>query len=244
MNVYLNQIAGIDDAIVSMFMSKRTWTRSLEYEVRSTCEKVLHRNGKLRTYKPGTLDREFAQYNEWLDRLLKWGRQHITMLKFIDMSFTVEGLHRGGQDDWDAHAQRFDNRIIRSSTRLSTFSHGEISDWYQDKILPTDMALPELGIELPDTIQHDGVTYVKTTNGYIREDLKDDKDAKRGLYMLSIPSNFIYKINLASFSHVFKERNKNGHANPEVKQCCEESLNAIQTFQPKFDRQLMLEIKN
>lgn len=243
MNVYLNKIAGIDDAIVSMYMSKRTWTRELEDHIRSVCNQVLHHNGKLRTDIPESLEKSFEEYCEWVNKLTKWGTQHITMLKFIDLSFTVEGLHRGGQDDWDAHAKRFDNRIIRSSTRLATFDQ-EMSDWYKDKIVPTDMALSELNINLPDTIQHDGTTYVKTVNGYIREDLKDDKDAKRGLYMLSIPSNFIYKINLTEFAHVYKERNINGRANPEVKQCAEMSADQLEQFQPKFTRELLLEIKN
>lgn len=37
MNVYVNKISGIDDAIISMFMSKRTWTRELELDVIETC---------------------------------------------------------------------------------------------------------------------------------------------------------------------------------------------------------------
>ena len=51
------------------------------------------------------------------------------MLDFVTISVTVEGIHRAGQDDWDAHAKRFDNRIIRSSTRLADFSEGEMSDY-------------------------------------------------------------------------------------------------------------------
>ena len=71
------------------------------------------------------------------------------MLRFIDISVTVEGLHRAGQDDWDSHAARFNNRIIRSSTRLASFGY-EMSEWYQDKIIPTDAALDLLGIEAPE----------------------------------------------------------------------------------------------
>ena len=165
------------------------------------------------------------------------------MLKFIDLSITVEGLHRGGQDDWDSHAKRFDNRIIRSSTRLARFGN-EMSDFYKDKIIPTDEALKLWGINLPESIKKNGDTYVKTINGYVREDLKDDNDARRGLYMLSIPSNFIFRINLAEFAHVYKERNQNSHANPEVKQCCEAIMDELNNAQPMFTRELMLEIKN
>lgn len=243
MKVYLNSIQGIPDAITSMFMSKRTWTRDRELEIRRICNRVLDRTGRFQI-GPFSKDPDVIQYNEWLEKLCKWGRQHITMLKFIDLSFTVEGLHRGGQDDWDSHAKRFDNRIIRSSTRLAKFSK-EMSDYYKGKIVPTDEMAEFLGIDLPDrVIAQDGQPYVKTVNGYVREDLKEDKDVLRGLYMLSIPSNFIYKVNLAEFAHVVKERNENGHANPEVKQLCEESVKLLTAAQPMFTRELMLTIKN
>lgn len=243
MKVYLNSIQGIPDAITSMFMSKRTWTRDKELEIRQICNRVLDRTGRFQI-GPFSKDPDVIQYNEWLEKLCKWGRQHITMLKFIDLSFTVEGLHRGGQDDWDSHAKRFDNRIIRSSTRLAKFSD-EMSDYYKGKIVPTDEMAEFLGIDLPDrVIAQDGQPYVKTVNGYVREDLKEDKDVLRGLYMLSIPSNFIYKVNLAEFAHVVKERNENGHANPEVKQLCEESVKLLTAAQPMFTRELMLTIKN
>lgn len=243
MKVYLNSIQGIPDAITSMFMSKRTWTRDKELEIRRVCNRVLDRTGRFQI-GPFSKDPDVIQYNEWLEKLCKWGREHITMLKFIDLSFTVEGLHRGGQDDWDSHAKRFDNRIIRSSTRLAKFSD-EMSDYYKGKIVPTDEMAEFLGIDLPDrVIAQDGQPYVKTVNGYVREDLKEDKDVLRGLYMLSIPSNFIYKVNLAEFAHVVKERNANGHANPEVKQLCEESVKLLTEAQPMFTRELMLAIKN
>ena len=95
------------------------------------------------------------------------------MLRFIDFSITMEGLHRAGQDDWDAHAKRFENRIIRSGARLSTFDY-EISDYYKDKILPTDLDLKELGLPIPEKIGHGGKTYVKRVNGYIEEGCAED----------------------------------------------------------------------
>lgn len=240
MKIYVNEITGIADAIVTMFMSKRSWTREKETEIRNTCEAVLDRHGRILA----DVDKEaLEKYNTWLDSLVKWGWRHTTMLRFIDISVTVEGLHRAGQDDWDSHAARFNNRIIRSSTRLASFGY-EVSDWYSDKIIPTDTAFEYLGIDTPDTIEKDGVTYVKTINGYIREDLKDSADVKRGLYMLSIPSNFIFKINLTEWGHVFKERNSEGTANPEVKMCCEAIASQIEEIQPKFNRELFLKIKN
>lgn len=240
MNVYVNKISGIDDAIVSMFMSKRTWTHKLEEEIRELCEAVLDRNGKV-INSPDP--EKYKMFEEWIGKLVKWGTKHITMLRFIEFSITVEGIHRAGQDDWDAHAQRFSNRIIRTSTRMAKFGY-EMSDFYQGKILPTDMAIKELGIELPDRFFHEGKTFVKCTNGYVDEEYASNQDVIRGLYMLSIPSNFIFKVNLTEWAHVCKERNKNGMANPEVKQCCEDIASALEDMIPQFNRELFEKIQN
>lgn len=242
MKVYVNEITGIADAIVSMFMSKRTWTRELECHIRDVCDCVLTYKGGISPLLP-PFEKHLEEFNKWIDTLTKWGAQHITMLKFIDFSITVEGLHRAGQDDWDSHAKRFDNRIIRSSTRLANFGH-EMSDYYKGKIIPMDEALSLAEIPVPAEIQVDGVDYVRTVNGYIREDLAENKDVRRGLYMLSIPSNFIFKVNLTEWSHVYKERNKDGTANPEVQECCEMIADQIETMVPQFNRELFLKIKN
>ena len=93
-------------------------------------------------------------------------------------------------------------------------------------------------------LERNGTRYVKTVNGYIKEELKDNSDVKRGLYMLSIPSNFIFKVNLTEWAHVYKERGDKGGANPEVKLCCEAIADQIGAFQPKFDRELFEKIKN
>lgn len=240
MNIYVNEITGIADAVVSMYMSKRSWTREKELDIRNTCERVLNRHGRINAEAS---EEDINKYDAWISNLVKWGWHHITMLRFIDISVTVEGLHRAGQDDWDSHDMRFNNRIIRSSTRLANFGY-EMSDWYNGKIVPTDMALEYLGIIAPEYIEKNGEKYVKTVNGYIREDLKDNSDVRRGLYMLSIPSNFIFKINLTEWAHVFKERNGQGTANPEVKMCCEAIADQIEEFQPKFNRELFVKIKN
>ncbi|MCL2873630.1 MAG: hypothetical protein FWE29_01710 [Defluviitaleaceae bacterium] len=246
MNVYLNEITGIADAITSMFMSKRSWTKEKEDHVRDVCDSVLNKNGSLRStneiIQSGNLSK-LEDFNGWMDSLVKWGWKHTTMLRFIDMSMTVEGLHRAGQDDWDAHAKRFNNRIIRSSTRLATFGD-EVSEWYSDKIVSTDVAMKTLGMDLPQTVQIDGSTYVKSVNGYVHEDFKEDLDVKRGLYMLSIPSNFIFKVDLAEWAHVYKERNINGTANPEVKRLCELIADHIESFHGQFNREFFMKIKN
>ena len=178
-----------------------------------------------------------------MNSLTKWGWQHTTMLRFIDISVTVEGLHRAGQDDWDSHAKRFNNRIIRSSTRLAKFDY-EMSEWYENKILPTDIALTHLGIETPEEICVNGEKYIKRVNGYVLEKYKDNPDVKRGLYMLSIPSNFIFKIDMTEWGHVYKERNENSSANPEVKLCCESIATQLEQFHKQFNRDLFIKIKN
>lgn len=249
MKVYLNEITGIADAFTTMFMSKRNWTREKEEEIRKVVERVTSRRGSLMPENHpalGNISKDLEKYNDWMKKLLKFGTNHITMLRFIDFSITVENCHRGGQDDWDAHAQRFNNRIIRTSTRAAddVFKSGEKSDFYQDKILSSDEAFIYLGLTVPESFKKDGVTYVKTVNGYIREDVKDVQDVKRGLYMLSIPSNFIFKVNLTEWAHVYKERNINGGANPEVKELAETIADLMMKMQPAFTRELFLEIKN
>lgn len=220
MEVFLNRVDGIDDAIISMFLSKRTLTRELEMDIRK--ETLAHSNLTYDGQVPlGSLINPSEKLTGWLDKLFKWGVRHYTMLRFIDLSFNVYGLHRGAQDDFDAHAMRMNNRIIRSSTRLGVFNHGEVSDFYKDKIIPTDVALAYLGITTPDEIEYNGVTYVRAVNGYIVKGMEDSKDAKRGLYMLSIPSDFIFRMQLTEFAHVYKERNINGTANPELKTAVE-----------------------
>lgn len=241
MNVTVNSITGFDDGFVAMYMSKRTWTPELDREIRETCNTVLNRNGRI------VSDCDFEKikkFNNWLSMLLRMGRKHITVLRFIDISIMTDEMHRGGQDDIDSHAKRFDNRIIRSSTRLAEFSDGEKSDFYKGKIIPTDEALKILNIDMPESFEFMGRTYYKSTNGYIKEEYKDNKDVKRGLYMLSIPSNFVSKINLCEWGHVFKERNKDGRANPEVKEWAESIMSQITDMHNQITRDYVLTIQN
>lgn len=242
MNVIVNSITGFEDAFVAMYISKRTWTPKLDKEIRSTCDAVLDRNGRI---IDGCDIANLEKFNKWLEMLLRMGRKHITVLRFIDVSIMTEGLHRAGQDDVDAHSRRFDNRIIRNSTRLAEFSDGEMSDYYKDKILTSEDALKiALGINMPETIEYNGNTYFKSTNGYVKEEYKNDKDVKRGLYMLSIPSNFISKINLCEWGHVFGERNEDGNANPEVKQWAENVMRQITGMHQQITRGYVLSIEN
>ena len=238
MEVYLNHIDGVDDAIISMFLSKRTLTRELENGIRQEVKNCSAAGS-------GRLKAPTDKLQDWLRKLFKWGTQHITMLRFIDLSFSVYGLHRAGQDDLDSHAMRMNNRIIRSSTRLADFSSGEMSSYYEGKIVTTDQALAALGIELPEILEVGGSQYVRGVNGYILKGMEKNKDVKRGLYMLSIPSNFIFRINLTEFAHVYKERNKDSGANPEVKRAVENMVDSLEEMSAGFiNRDLLVAIKN
>ena len=62
--------------------------------------------------------------------------------------------------------------------------------------------------------------------------------------MLSIPSNFISKINLCEWGHVFKERNQNGGANQEVKDWAEEVMKQIANYHEHITREYVLTIEN
>ena len=239
MKVYLNEITGMADALVSMYMSKRSWTPELDKEIRDNfriCESGTHDVEAYLKARDATEKR--------IRSFLKYAWKHTAMLDFVTISATVEGIHRAGQDDWDAHACRFNNRIIRASTRLADFKEGEMSDFYKGKIIPTDVAVKELfsNHSLPEEMWVDGQKYVKSVNGYIREDLKDNRDVKRGLYMESIPSNFIFKCNMAQWAHVYRLRNKNGTANPEVKQLAEMLQDEIENQMPWFDREFLAKV--
>lgn len=246
MEVYLNRIDGWDDAILSMFYSKRTVTRELEEDIRYKTYQNTNpnpREGVVGALHPCTTADE--EYKKWLDSLFKWAWTHITMGRFLDLSFTVYGLHRAGQDDLDAHAMRMNNRIIRSSTRLADFKHGEMSTYYQDKIVPTDVALAYLGITTPDEIEYNGQTYVRAVNGYILKGMENSKDVKRGLYMLSIPSNFMFRCNLTEFAHIYKERREQGTANPEVKQAVEVMVDQLEEASCGYiNREYLMKVKN
>ncbi|WP_368273390.1 hypothetical protein [Enterocloster bolteae] len=240
MRAVVKSITGFEEAFTSMFISKRNWTPELEDEIERICNSVLDKYGMLRQFQNGS---DLNKFNDWLSMLLRMGKKHITVLRFIDVAIMTEGIHRAGQDDIDSHAKRFENKIIRSSTRLATFTD-EMSDWYKDKIITTDTALKILGISIPEKIYLNGEVYIKTTNGYIKEEYVNNNDVKRGLYMLSIPSNFISKINLCEWAHVFKERNRDGSANPEVKQWAEMVMTEITEFHNQITRDYVLTIEN
>lgn len=244
MNVYLNEITGMADALVTLYFSKRTWTREKEVQIRKDWKTYTDWCGNIYDKDLCNGEREAMERTQKnLGSFCKYAWLHTTMLDFVTLSVTVEGIHRAGQDDWDAHAKRFDNRIIRSSTRLADFSEGEMSDYYKDKIIPLGVALEYLGIEAPEEFEKDDTVYVRSTNGYIQKDFENNRDVKRGLYMESIPSNFIFKCNMAQWAHVYKLRNENGTANPEVKQLAEAIQDQIEKQMPWFNREFLAKVQ-
>lgn len=227
MKIYLNKITGYDDAVVSLLMSKRSWTREKEMDLRNNINACLDSNGMVLNSKRDEFEKIFKA-------VAKYGIQHrhVTLVRFIDLSFTVEGLHRAAQDDFDSHAKRLDNRIVRASTRLARFNGSEKSGYYQDKILTTEEVLNMCGVELPTTVSKDGINYIMTPNGYVREDLREDNDALRGLYRLSIPSNFIFKAQYPELCHIVQHRDKNSFANPELKDMIEQLVELVTEANP------------
>lgn len=268
MKVTVTKITGFAEAFETMFISKRSWTPELGEEIRKVCSVVeaYKNNYTVEEHYLKNIDLALDKFNNWLEMLLRMGRKHITVLRFIDITIVTEGLHRAGQDDVDAHARRFDNRIIRNSTRLATFGEDEMSDYYKGKILTTGSMLSKMGVNIPEKVyeMNDGHFYteedykavieianvyaknvwVKAANGYVLEEYKDNKDVLRGLYPLSIPSNFISKINLCEWGHVFGERNADGGANPEVKDWAEMVTAAINAEYSQITREYVLSIEN
>lgn len=248
MEVRLTEMHSILDAIRTMYMSKRSWTNEKEQYLQTLVKFCTNRDGKPVDAK--FLNPEIKEkFDEECRKLFKWGTKHITMLRFLDCSVIVEGLHRGGTDDLDAHAKRLENRIIRSSTRLATYETEEISEWYQDKIIPTDIALAYLGIETPNEIAYNGQIYVKSTNGYIVKGMENNKDVKRGLYMLSLPMTFTFKVNITELAHIYKERGSaeggaHGTAAPELQIMIERLVDQVTEWYPWITRELLLSIEN
>lgn len=246
MNVNIIEFSGFNAAFASMFMSKRTWTPELQSEINDVVNNVIDNRGFI-NYDVNNYD--YEKFNNWLNMLIKISTKHITLGRFISFSCIVEGLHRGAQDDFDSHAKRLENKIIRNSTRLATFDGDEKSEFYKDKILLLDEAvkiLSEQGINvnLPECINCDDVKYVKTTNGYINEKYINNKDVKRGLYPLCIPSNFVFECNLTEWAHIVKERGLTSHAHPELIKMVDDINTILAKEYPQFTLDWFMNIKN
>ena len=263
MRAYLQEITGWDGAITSMFMSKGTWTPKLGEEIHDVCDAVLTRRGFIKREFMKEIvipyDHPLITFTKWVNMLCKIGSKHTTLLRFIDFCFVVDDVHRAAQDDFDAHAKRFDNRIVRLSTRLSAINENRInedtndiklSSFYDGKVLTLGQVLKIMNIELPDEIIVDGSTYIRGIDGYINGEYKDNYDVARGLYKLGLSSLFVFKCNLCEYAHVRDLRMKktpghpqSGRAHPELWDLIDAIDTALYEKHKQFDSNLFDSIK-
>ncbi len=222
MEVKLRSITGLKNALESLFISNRNEAKFEDIS------KLWDKESKTK--------QELEELDGYMRTLFKWGLKHPTMLRFINITFKVNGLHRGAQDDLDAHAYRMHNKIIRSSTRMNKFDV-QVSDWYKDKIL-----FPEQVLDLPENITFNSKDYVKTPYGYVLKELSNDKDVLRGLYPLGIPSNCLFEMCLPEFAHMYSQRYKLTAAAPELKDAVEMMLELTNEKLPPVDREYLLEL--
>lgn len=226
------KISGIDDAIIAMLYSKKSITPDKSREIRELVARVTDSNGFMRS--DVSTEDEIA-FIEYLNKVMKYGIQfeHETLLSFIDITVQIWGLHRAGQDDWDAHAYRFHNRIVRSSTRLAKFTGAEKSSYYEGKVLTTEEVIATCGSDIQQTVERDGAEFTRVDGiGYVRTDLLGEQDVIRGLYRLEIPSNNITKINFRELRHVYYMRNSTTHAHAEVQFAVEQVRNDFANKMP------------
>lgn len=173
---------------------------------------------------------------------------HHTLIKYIDISFFTEGLHRGAQDDLDAHAIAFNNRITRYSTRLAEIEDTKLSEWYDDKLIPLDVVNKMMDSEnsLPESVYGDaygkkGGLYKYTPFGYMLDKFANMshksglyKDVARGGMPLGMESNAIWKTDLFNLRYVYHMRSKLTKANPELKNGMEQLADQIEMYLPVF----------
>ncbi len=248
MEITYLKISGWDGAIRSMYMSLGNYTPELENTLK-LCHAIEEYKDSMKMAPNAipsdsvsalvSFDDIMSWYEQEKQKVIKFGSKHITLLRYLDITMTVKGLHRGAQDDFDAHAERFDNRIVRMSTRTKNNENIiELSDYYKGKVLSfVDI---NDAITLPATIEKSGEIYRKTSLGYVNEKYLDDKDVRRGLIPLAIASTFTVKVQITEYCHVVRERNSGGNAHPELKQLIEMSIPLIEEQVPEFNREFFM----
>jgi hypothetical protein len=243
MQFRLAKISGIDDAIVSLFMSKRSYTLEKADNVRRIVAQHSDEAGFI--HLPESNTPESVQLCDWLTKITKYGtqlgykRNHATILRFIDFTVETIGLHKAGMGDLDAHSQRMNNRIIRASSRLAEFSSNEKSDFYNNKVLSVGEASKSISsIGLPETIDINDVGFRFNGFGYVRIDCWNDQDVQRGTYMLSIPSDAVWKADFIGLKHIYAMRNTHTHAHPELADGMEQLALQIERALPTLGKAL------
>lgn len=264
MNFKLYKVSGYEEAIMSLRMSKGkfySWEKAKDiqqlvhavtdergfiipsredYEAKLNSMYGWHLNDKI----TGSYEKDVAEFKRLLGLTFNnaMGAQtHHTLMKYIDVTFITEGLHRGAQDDLDAHAIAFNNRITRFSTRLAEIENIELSEWYKDKVIPFSEAPNSWEFEMPVEVERDGQVYKLTPFGYVLEKYAQvpaknglAKDVQRGLMPLGITSNAIWKTDIFNLRYVYKMRSKLTKANPELKEGMEQLADQIEQHLPVF----------
>lgn len=238
MRVEIIEISGYASAIRSMYMTNRSLTEEKKIEIHRLVEAVTDRWG---FYKEDANPQDLEKFNKEMIKLINYGIRHghHQLLKFIDVHIDMQGLHRGAQDDYDAHAKRLE--IIRSTTRtLKGANHPEFSDFYKDKIMTFDemyRLCMSGGSTMPEEMGLlNGVTYVKTSWGYVNKEYANNPDVRRGLVPLGIASDNLSKVPYGEhLPHIYSLRRENPNgkpANPELQQTMEELRNDLKRKSP------------
>ena len=190
--------------------------------------------------------------------------KHQTLMEYLDITFITEGMHRGAQDDLDSHARSFNNRITRFSTRLAEIDRVELSEWYQDKVIPFGEVQGKGGyIEaygadgdnlgyfppMPEFVVKEGKHYFKTPFGYVLEKHAKvpakngfDKDVQRGLMPLGMKSDAQWMIGASALRYVYKMRSKFTKTNPELKIAMEMLADELEKHFPVFGQHFRYEL--
>lgn len=213
MNLEVLEISGYVPAICSLYMSKRTLNEDRLTDIINTVNGATDKRGFIIADSPYR-----DKLYDYLSKAIRYGIRfgHHQILKFIDVTIYMQGLHRGAQDDYDAHAARMN--IIRSSTRsVNGAQHSEFSEFYNDKLIPfKDLKF------MPEVLVVENEEYVKTTWGYVKSGHETDGDVLRGLTPLGLASDNISKVAYGEhLRHIYSVRRMEGHANPELKKAME-----------------------
>lgn len=272
MNFKLFKVSGYEDAILSLRMSKgRFYDWKKARDIQQLVWAVTDSQGFIcmpQEYACKVSSMHFNELNDhtkltgnFYDDLKEFKRlleltfnnsmkdhKHHTLMKYIDVTFITEGLHRGAQDDLDAHALGFNNRITRFSTRLAEISSNELSEWYKGKIIPFYKAIQMLNdnseeqVHFPPYIKDENdITFKLTPLGYVVEKHAQipaknglAKDIQRGLMHLALPSDAIWKSDIFNLRYIYKMRNKLTKANPELKEGIDQLAKQIEKNIPIF----------
>lgn len=248
MECKLVEVRGLSTAIAALKVSKRHYNLEDHLELIDTERIVTDARGFIQSFPDDEAKQKLrTHFLSNLDKVAKWGAGvdiddyldagHDTLLRYIDLTFVTVGLHRGAQDDLDAHAKRFDSRIVRSSTRgTANFYNNELSEWYQGKVKTVHDALRDNNITIPSHYTDaNGESWDYRNCGYVNSKFSDTEninDYSRGCYPLGIPSDAIWKINLYDLRHVYKRRNKYTKASPELKLAMETLADQVETAIP------------